>query len=209
MMHGCSRSACRSISFAICFVASFSWLPAVSQKTASSTPEVEVTTPAKKQAEAGFPVTDQLTLAKCGTCHAPDARGNMTRISYIRTTPEGWEEAIKRMVRLNGLQLTPDEARSILRYLSDYHGLAPEEAAKVAYFSEHRIIDEKIENPEVAHGCASCHALAQDGFQQKRIGGNGDAVDFMIGGHNRHGVSLADGRLKGLEHRAAQLALSR
>ena len=132
-MPGCSRSACRSISFAIIFVASFFGLSlsAVSQKTASSTPEVEVTTPAKKQAEAGFPVTDQLTLTKCGTCHAPDAKGNMTRISYIRTTPEGWEEAIKRMVRLNGLQLTPDEARSILRYLSDYHGLAPEEAAKL------------------------------------------------------------------------------
>ena len=162
-MPGCSRSLCRSISFATIVVASFSWLSlsGVSQKTGSATPEVAVTTPAKKQAEAGFPVTDQLTLSKCGTCHAADAKGNMTRISYIRTTPEGWEEAIKRMVRLNGLQLTPDEARSILRYLSDYHGLAPEEAAKVAYFSEHRIVDEKIDNPEVAHGCASCHALAK------------------------------------------------
>jgi quinohemoprotein amine dehydrogenase len=162
-MPGCSRSTCRSISFAIILVASFSWLslPAVAQKAASSTPEVEVTTPAKSHAEAGFPVTDQLTLTKCGTCHAPDAKGNMTRISYIRTTPEGWEEAIKRMVRLNGLQLSPDDARSILRYLSDYHGLAPEEAAKVEYFSEHRIVDEKIDNPEVAHGCASCHALAK------------------------------------------------
>ena len=85
----------------------------------------------------------------------------MTRISYIRTTPEGWEEAIKRMVRLNGLQLSPDEARSILRYLSDHHGLAPEENAKIAYFTEHRIIDEKIPSPEVAHACAACHALAK------------------------------------------------
>ena len=65
------------------------------------------------------------------------------------------------MVRLNGLQLSPDEARSILRYLSDQHGLAPEENAKIAYFTEHRIIDEKIPSPEVAHACAACHALAK------------------------------------------------
>jgi quinohemoprotein amine dehydrogenase len=135
-------------------------IPAVSQETGSS-PEVKVTTPADSPDAAGFPVKDSLTLSKCGACHAPDAKGNMTRISYIRTTPEGWEEAIKRMVRLNGLQLSPDEARSILRYLSDQHGLAPEENAKIAYFTEHRIIDEKIPSPEVAHACAACHALAK------------------------------------------------
>ena len=86
--------------------ASFCCLPAISQK-AASTPEVKVTTPANSPDEAGFPVKDPLTLSKCGACHAPDAKGNMTRISYIRTTPEGWEEAIKRMIRLNGLQLSP------------------------------------------------------------------------------------------------------
>jgi quinohemoprotein amine dehydrogenase len=129
-------------------------------QTASSNPEVKVNAPASAD-EAGFPVKDQLTLSKCGGCHAADAKGNMTRISYIRTTPEGWEEAIKRMIRLNGLQLSPEEARSILRYLSDNHGLAPEENAKVAYFYEHRIVDENISNPEVAHACAACHALAK------------------------------------------------
>jgi quinohemoprotein amine dehydrogenase len=135
-------------------------IPALSQETGSS-PEVKVATPADSPDAAGFPVKDPLTLSKCGACHAPDAKGNMTRISYIRTTPEGWDEAIKRMVRLNGLQLSPDEARSILRYLSDQHGLAPEENAKIAYFTEHRIIDEKIPNPDVAHACAACHALAK------------------------------------------------
>jgi quinohemoprotein amine dehydrogenase len=135
-------------------------IPALSQKAASS-PEVKVTTPVDSPDAAGFPVKDSLTLSKCGTCHTPDAKGNMTRISYIRTTPEGWEEAIKRMVRLNGLQLSPEEARSILRYLSDQHGLAPKENAKIAYFTEHRIIDEKIPSPEVAHACAACHALAK------------------------------------------------
>ena len=54
----------------------------------------------------------------------------MSRISWIRTTPEGWEEAIKRMVRLHGVPLDPDDARKILRYLSDEQGLAPEEARR-------------------------------------------------------------------------------
>jgi quinohemoprotein amine dehydrogenase len=79
----------------------------------------------------------------------------------VRTTPEGWEEAIKRMVRLNGLQLTPDEARQILRYLSDSHGLAPEEAKPIQYFVEREMIDEKLPNGDVEHACASCHALAK------------------------------------------------
>jgi quinohemoprotein amine dehydrogenase len=162
-MAGRIRGGCsRRISLVAFLIASLSWLalPAASQETAS-TPEVAVTTPSKNVEMAGIPVTDQLTLSRCGTCHAPDAKGNMGRISYIRTTPEGWEEAIKRMVRLNGLQLSPEDARNILRYLSDSHGLAPEEAAQVAYFSEHRIVDEKIDNPDIAHSCGSCHALAK------------------------------------------------
>lgn len=120
---------------------------------------------AAKQADAPpdhlIPVNDALVTQKCGTCHAADAQGNLTRISSIRTTPEGWEEAIKRMVRLNGLQLTPEEGRKILRYLADSHGLAPEEAASVEYFPEHRIIDEKLPDDDTQHACASCHAIAK------------------------------------------------
>ena len=111
--------------------------------------------------EEGFPVTDARVIGKCGGCHAPDAKGNMTRISWIRTTPEGWEEAIKRMVRLQGVALDPDDARKILRYLSDEHGLAPEEAKPVEYFPEHRMIDEHVPSEAITHSCVSCHALAK------------------------------------------------
>ena len=85
----------------------------------------------------------------------------MTRISWIRTTPEGWEEAIKRMVRLHGVTLEPDDARKILRYLSDEHGLAPEEARPVEYFPEHRMIDEKVPSEDITRSCVACHALAK------------------------------------------------
>jgi quinohemoprotein amine dehydrogenase len=85
----------------------------------------------------------------------------MTRISFVRTTPEGWELAIKRMIRLNGVTLTPGEARAILKYLSTNHGLAPEEAKPVTYIAEHRMIDEKEPSEFVRDACAMCHALGR------------------------------------------------
>ncbi|MHB1021215.1 MAG: quinohemoprotein amine dehydrogenase subunit alpha [Acidobacteriaceae bacterium] len=112
--------------------------------------------------DKGFPIKNELVVSKCGMCHMQDAQGNLDRISYMRATPEAWEEAIKRMVRLNGLQLTPDEGRKILRYLADNQGLAPEEAAVVENYNEYRMVDETdIPNPEVAHACASCHEFAR------------------------------------------------
>src|ERR1700704_1243452 len=74
-------------------------------------------TPPEKP-EDGIPVTDPLVISRCGTCHQKDEKGNLSRISWIRTTPEGWEEAIKRMIRLNGLTLEPADAKKILKYLS-------------------------------------------------------------------------------------------
>src|ERR1700689_1850867 len=97
---------------------------------------------ARPAPEEGIPVTNQLVISKCGSCHTRDEHGNMLRISWERATPEGWEEAIKRMVRLRGVSLTPDEARTILKYLATDHGLAPEEAKPIMYYAQHRIQDE-------------------------------------------------------------------
>jgi quinohemoprotein amine dehydrogenase len=119
------------------------------------------------ETEAGIPVTDALTISKCSSCHAKDDKGNLSRISWIRTTPEGWEEAIKRMVRLNGLTLQPADARLIVKYLSNSHGLAPEEAHPVMYMTEHRIQDETIPNESVRVTCNNCHALGRP-FQWHR-----------------------------------------
>src|SRR5580698_1694434 len=94
--------------------------------------------------EEGIAITDPLIIEKCGSCHTKDEKGNLSRISFERSTPEGWEEAIKRMVRLNGVQLKPEEARAIVKSLSATHGLAPEEAKPVMYIPEARIIDETI-----------------------------------------------------------------
>jgi quinohemoprotein amine dehydrogenase len=111
--------------------------------------------------EDGIPVTDPLVISRCGTCHRKDDKGNLSRISWERTTPEGWEEAIKRMVRLNGATLEPAEARQILKYLATYHGLAPEEAKPLMYIPEHRIQDEAIPNETFRTTCNNCHALGK------------------------------------------------
>src|SRR5579871_6369625 len=116
---------------------------------------------APQNLEEGIPVTDALTVSKCSSCHAKDDKGNLTRISWIRTTPEGWEEAIKRMVRLNGLTLEPAEARLIVKYLSNSHGLAPEEAKPVMYMAEHRTQDEASPNESFKATCNNCHALGR------------------------------------------------
>ena len=68
-------------------------------------------------AGVGIAIDHQLTINKCGGCHPRDASGMMRRLSYMRTSPEVWEQAIKRMVRLNGLVIKPEEARDILRFL--------------------------------------------------------------------------------------------
>jgi quinohemoprotein amine dehydrogenase len=117
--------------------------------------------------EEGIPVTDALTIAKCSSCHKQDEKGNLTRISWIRTTPEGWEEAIKRMVRLDGLTLAPADAKAILKYLSSSHGLAPEEAKPVMYMAEHRTQDEVIPNESLRSTCNGCHALGR-AYQWRR-----------------------------------------
>ena len=56
---------------------------------------------------SGIRIDDPLTITKCGGCHTRTEDGMMRRLSYIRTSPEIWQQAIKRMIRLNGLQANP------------------------------------------------------------------------------------------------------
>lgn len=114
-------------------------------------------------ATPGIPVRDDVTKKACGSCHQADKEGNLSRISWIRTTPEGWQEAIKRMVRLNGVTLKPEDARHIVQYLSTENGLAPEEAEPVAWFLQKRTLQAETNIPteELKRACASCHPFAQ------------------------------------------------
>lgn len=114
------------------------------------------------QREEGVPVTDPVVIAKCGTCHPSDEHGNMQRISWERTTPEGWQDALKQMVLRESVSLTPVEARSIVKYLSTSHGLAPEEAKPVMYEAERRVQEEAgIPSDSLRETCSKCHSFAR------------------------------------------------
>jgi quinohemoprotein amine dehydrogenase len=115
----------------------------------------------KEAGDEGIAVTSQIVVDKCGPCHKKDEKGRLSRISFERTTPESWQQVIKRMVRLNGLSLTPDEARQIVKYLSNNHGLAPEEARPAFYEAERRVIDEKIPDESLRSTCVICHSLGR------------------------------------------------
>ena len=112
--------------------------------------------------DEGLPVTNALVTQKCSGCHRADDKGRMTRISYRRTTPEGWEETIKRMVTLNDVKLEPSDAREILRYLANRHGLAPEEARPAAFEVERRQIDFTYAgDKDTEQTCIKCHSMGR------------------------------------------------
>ena len=124
--------------------------------------------PARAQAPAdaapveGIPVQSDLVRAKCGSCHRSDDKQRMSRISYRRATPENWERTIKRMVTLNHVNLEPADARSILKYLADRQGLAPEEARPIQFDAERRTIEYTYAaDKDASDNCSACHTIAR------------------------------------------------
>ena len=97
----------------------------------------------------------------CGGCHKPDDKQQLSRISFRRSTPEGWERTITRMLSLNGLKIDAPTARAVVKSLSNSHGLAPEEARPVQYESERRLVDESYKSAELDGVCNACHALGR------------------------------------------------
>ncbi|MGH9346149.1 MAG: quinohemoprotein amine dehydrogenase subunit alpha [Vicinamibacterales bacterium] len=118
--------------------------------------------------EAGIPIPDTTVQAACGACHKPDEGGVMSRLSFRRNTPEGWEGTIRRMVALNGLKIEPATARAVVRYLSNHLGLAPEEVKPAAFETERRIIDFKYEaSRDAERVCTACHSMGRVMLQRR------------------------------------------
>ena len=112
--------------------------------------------------EEGIPITDATVQKACGSCHKPDDKGQMSRISFQRNTPEGWQGQIQRMAALNGLNIEPETARQVVKYLSNHLGLAPEEAKPAAWEAERRLIDFKYTaSTDTESTCNKCHSLGR------------------------------------------------
>src|SRR5277367_1573872 len=117
----------------------------------------------------GIPIDDKLTIEKCGGCHRRDKDGMMGRMSYIRNTPEGWEQNIKRMIRLNGVSATPLEVRSIVKYLSNNNGLSPEETESAFWEVDHSLPGHQFDHAPEALGktCNYCHTIGRVLLQRR------------------------------------------
>lgn len=113
------------------------------------------------KAEEGIPIPNAVVQKACAPCHAVDDKQQISRISFRRNTPEGWQQTIRRMVALNGLRIEPATAREVVKYLSDHLGLAPEEARPAAWEAERRIIDYKYENADAERTCNVCHSMGR------------------------------------------------
>jgi quinohemoprotein amine dehydrogenase len=112
--------------------------------------------------EEGIPIADETVRKACGTCHRPDEKGQLSRISFQRNTPEGWQNTIQRMAALNGLTIDPATARHVVKYLSNNLGLAPEEAKPAAWEVEKRWVDYKYTaNADADSTCNKCHSLGR------------------------------------------------
>ena len=135
-------------------------IPLAAQTPAPGTPK-EPSEKEKEEMASGIPVTSELVRKSCSPCHKIDDKQRMSRISWRRATPEGWELTIKRMVELNGLQIDPATAREVLRYLADNQGLAPEEAQKASFEAERRMIDYHYPDKDVDQVCSRCHSLGR------------------------------------------------
>ncbi|MCY3704442.1 MAG: quinohemoprotein amine dehydrogenase subunit alpha [Gammaproteobacteria bacterium] len=112
--------------------------------------------------EEGFPIDHETIRARCAACHLPDSEGRMSRISFERKTPEGWQGSLQRMISLNGVTLAPEEAREIVKYLSDHQGLAPEELRPGLFEVERRMIDHRyLADTDVEFTCIQCHSMGR------------------------------------------------
>jgi quinohemoprotein amine dehydrogenase len=112
--------------------------------------------------DEGIPVQSEVVKDRCGSCHKTDERMRMSRISYRRASPENWERTVKRMLTLNQAELSPADARAIVKYLSDRNGLAPEEARAGRSEVERRLTDfTYAADKDTADTCGSCHSVAR------------------------------------------------
>lgn len=116
----------------------------------------------------GYPIRDATVIASCRACHTQDSAGRMSRISYLRKTPEGWETSIRRMVTLNGARLDSTAARTVLKYLSNEQGIAPEELRPGRFEVERRLIDYAYEaDRRTEDACRACHSMGRVIIQRR------------------------------------------
>lgn len=112
---------------------------------------------------------EAIVKARCATCHERLPDGSINRISHQRKTPEGWAMTIFRMTQIHGVQITPEETQTLVRWLADNQGLAPEESAPYRYVLERQpaAVETPVTEGDLQTMCARCHSFARIGLQHR------------------------------------------
>ncbi len=124
----------------------------------------------------------QLVTEMCGACHTETANG-LSRIDGQRKTPEGWMMSVVRMQQSHGLELSADQRRSIVQFLSDTQGLAPSEAAPFRYALEKDPDTVEAVAEPMGSMCARCHTEARVGLQRRTPEEWLIHMDFHVGNY--------------------------
>lgn len=103
---------------------------------------------------------------KCGACHIED--GKLQRISNLRKTPEGWDMTIARMQVWHKVEVSRDERKALVKYLSDRQGLAPQEAAAYRFLVERTPnAQDVVPNEKLGQMCGRCHSFGRVALQRR------------------------------------------
>ncbi|MFT5852756.1 MAG: quinohemoprotein amine dehydrogenase, partial [Colwellia sp.] len=130
----------------------------------------------------------KLIRTNCTGCHIPTNEG-LSRISYQRKTPEGWEMTVNRMRLMHGLKINKGNLdikgsglHEIVKYLADNQGLAPNETKGVRYILEQKLnhIETQFDD-EFAAMCARCHSGARVALQRREPKEWNYLIDFHLG----------------------------
>lgn len=117
---------------------------------------------ARAPADSGYVIDNEVVIRNCGGCHVRDEAGRMGRLSYMRKTPEGWQNSVRRMVSLHGVQLEPAAAREVVRYLANMQGLSPEELEPGRFEVERRMEPFTYEaDRDTEETCTACHSMGR------------------------------------------------
>lgn len=136
-------------------------------------------------ATVGVPMAQanpQLVQDTCGACHTKTDNG-LSRIEGQRKTPEGWMMTIVRMQQSHGLDLSAQDRRAIVQYLSDTQGLAPSETAGFRYALEKDPNTVEAPDEPMASMCSRCHTEARAGLQRRTAEEWSLHMDFHVGNY--------------------------
>ncbi len=136
-------------------------------------------------AQSVFP-KDSLVRQRCSACHKPDEKDRLEVIEETRKTPEEWKVVVDRMIRINGAPLEDAGFDAVIKELSRYLCLTPEEMGGVAYInsdenSQYRELPSNELELKIMGACARCHTFGKVKSHRMTLAQWGEARNLHLG----------------------------